>query len=135
MAAGIPARLTASEGRRFGLTVGIAFLFLAALSRWRGHAMPPAVLGGLGLLLICGGLILPTHLGPVRRAWMGLAHAISKVTTPLFLGLVYFLVITPTGLLRRLVAQDPLKHANVGGGFWVARPEAERRSRNMKRQF
>ena len=32
---------------------------------------------------------------------MGLAHAISKVTTPIFMGVVYFVVITPIGFIRR----------------------------------
>ena len=71
----------------------------------------------------------------MQRAWMGLAHAISRVTTPIFMGLIYFLVITPTGLLMRSLGRDPLEHAEVGGGFWVARPEDERRSRSMERQF
>ena len=135
MAAGVPAGLTASEGRRFGLTVGAAFLVLAALSWWRGHLVPPAVLGGLGGLLVLAGLVGPTRLGPVQRAWMGLAHAISKVTTPVFMGLVYFLVITPTGLVMRALGRNPLEHPRVGSGFWVARPEGERRSRSMERQF
>ena len=50
-------------------------------------------------------------LGPVERAWMGLAHAISKVTTPIVMGVMYLLVLTPVGLLRRRFGGNPLVHA------------------------
>ena len=90
MAAGIPARLTAAEGRRFGLTVGIAFLVLAGIAC--GAAIPSRSRSSasLGAVLVLAGLLVPTHLGPVERAWMGLAHLISRVTTPIFMGVDLF---------------------------------------------
>jgi hypothetical protein len=135
VAKGVPARLTPHEGRAFGLTVGVAFLVLGALSLWRGHRIPPAVLGALGALLAAAGLIVPTRLGPVKDAWMAMARAISKVTTPVFMGLVYFGVITPTGLLMRALGRQPLRHTEADGGFWVARQPGARRSESMERQF
>ena len=101
MAKRIPARLTAAAGRKFGLTVGIAFLAIGALLVWRAKPLRADVAFALGALLVLAGLTVPTQLGPVERAWMRLAHLISKVTTPIFMGVVYFLVITPLGLLRR----------------------------------
>ena len=136
MAERVPARLTPAEGRKFGLTVGIAFSVLAAISWWRGHAIPPMVLGGLGAVLVFAGLVLPAHLGPVQKAWMALAHAISKVTTPIFMGIVYFGVMTPTGLVMRALGKNPLKRTeDSDGGFWISRPEGARRSHSMERQF
>ncbi len=86
VAVGIPARLTAREGRRFAFTVGTAFLVLAAISAWRGHTLPPRVLGALGGALLLAGLVVPGRLSRVHRAWMGLALALSKVTTPIMIG-------------------------------------------------
>ena len=103
MATRVPARLTAAEGRRFGLTVGGAFLVFAAVAYWRGHPTTTVVLGGLGAILGLAGLVIPTHLGPVERGWMRLAHLISKVTTPVVMGVMYLLVLTPVGVLRRRV--------------------------------
>jgi hypothetical protein len=121
------------ELRKFGLTLGIAFLAFGALSLWRGHTTAPAVLGTIGGLLLAGGLIVPTALGPVERAWMGLAHLLSKVTTPIFLGIVYFVVFTPAGLIRRIVGRHPLEHDAVNDSFWHDRGESPRG--DLERQF
>jgi saxitoxin biosynthesis operon SxtJ-like protein len=135
MATRIPTRLTPREGRRFGLTVGGAFLVLAGVSWWRGHLVASAVLGSIGGALMVAGLVLPTHLGPVERGWMALAHAISRVTTPIVMAVMYFVVLTPAGLLRRTFAQNPLTHAETTSGFWKTRPANARRSASMERQF
>jgi len=133
VAAGIPARLTPAEGRKFAFPVGAAFLALAALTWWRDAAILWRVFSGLGGLLIVAGLVVPGKLGPVYRAWMALAHAISKVTTPIFMGVVYFVVLTPIGLLMRLVGRKPLVHPEQDGGFWRAAPSGGRA--DLERQF
>lgn len=135
MEAGIPARLTPAEGRKFGLTVGGAFLAFAAISWWRGHATAPKVLLAIGLALVLAGLLVPGRLGPVYRGWMGFAKILSKVTTPIFMGLVYYVVLTPMGLARRLFAGNPLVRKPQGPGYWVAREPTQRQRRDMERQF
>jgi saxitoxin biosynthesis operon SxtJ-like protein len=131
----IRARLTAAEGRRFGLTVGAAFAVFAGIAWWRAHPTVSTVLGSLGGVLILAGLIIPTLLGPVERAWMGLAHLISKVTTPIVMGVMYLLVITPVGVLRRRLGGNPLVHAPAERSFWRTRPENGRRTASLSRQF
>lgn len=126
-------RESRAELRKFGLTVGIAFAVLAGITAWRGHGTVSAVLGSIGALLIAGGIVAPGALGPVERGWMSLAHAISKVTTPIFLGIVYFLVLTPVGLVRRSVGRHPLRHPAADDGFWKDRRDAPRS--DLKRQF
>jgi hypothetical protein len=135
MAERVSARLTASEGRRFGLTVGAAFLVLAAVVWWRGHETTSAIFAGVGTLLVLGGLAIPQHLGPVERAWMRLAHTISRVTTPILMAVIYFVVITPIGFMRRTLGRNPLRHAVIENGYWQSRPPAKRRSASMERQF
>jgi len=135
LADGIPARLTVAEGRRFGLTVGLAFLALAGLAWWRGRVLTCAVLASLGGALIVGGVLLPAQLRPVYRGWMGLAHVMSKMTTPLCLGIVVYLVLTPVGLLIRLFGARPLPRSERGSTAWIPRDPSARQRRDMERQF
>ncbi len=130
----IPTRLTAKEGRAFAFPVGIAFLVIAGITWWRGHELATQILGGLSGTLIVAGLLIPSNLGPVYRAWMGLALAISKVTTPIFMGIVYFLVLTPIGFLRRLLGGDPMRHSPVEDSYWSSRPQGKRQG-DLNRQF
>ncbi len=135
MAARIPTRLTAAEGRRFGLTVGGAFLVLTAVSSYRGHGTTALVTGCLGVALVLAGLLVPTRLGPVERGWMRMALAMSRVTTPVAMALVYFLAITPLGLVRKAMGRDPLHHVASQGTFWKSRPARAGGTASMERQF
>ena len=121
-----PVGLTVREGRRFGVTVGSAFLVFAGIALWRGHAWSPIVLATLGGALVLAGLLLPTRLGPVERAWMRMAHAISTVTTPIFMGIVYYLVVTPVGALMRLLGKNPVRHQARDGSYWVVKDQERR---------
>jgi hypothetical protein len=134
MAHAIPARLSPAEGRRFGLTVGAAFLLLAALAGWRDRENVGFLLGLVGTLLVLGGLVAPAWMGPVHARWMALARVLSRVTTPVVLGVMYLLVFSVIGFLRR-IGGNPLVHEERQGGFWIARPEGARRSGSLRRQF
>ena len=134
METGIPARLSPQEGRRFGLLVGGAFLLFGFISHWRGHDIAPRVLWALGGFLVAGGLAVPGLLGPVYRGWMGLAHALSKVTTPIFMGLIYFVVLTPVGAIRRLFGHNTLVR-DKGSTFWITREAGTGRHSDLERQF
>jgi len=125
--------LSRAEARRFGLVVGAAFLGLGLLVWWRGGPLMGQVFGTIGVALIVSGIILPHRLGPVYRAWMALALVISKVTTPIFLGLVYFGIITPIGLVRRVFGHDALKRG-PGRSSWVSQ-KADKVESGMRHQF
>ena len=135
MATGIPARLSPAEGRKFGLTVGGAFLVITGILWWRGHHGAVPYTGALGTVLAVAGLLIPTMLGPVNRAWMGLAHLISKVTTPIFMGVVYFVVLSPIGVGMRLFGRNPMAHATGDRGYWFERGTSELDPARMERQF
>jgi saxitoxin biosynthesis operon SxtJ-like protein len=135
LATGIPVGLTAAEGRKFGLTVGTAFIVLAGMASWRERVMASLVFASLGALLVLAGLVLPARLGPVFRAWMGLAHVMSKLTTPVFLAVVYFVVLAPVGLLMRLFGRRPLERPAAAPSWWVTRAANDRQRVDMERQF
>jgi hypothetical protein len=120
--------------RRFALTVGAAFGVLATVALARGRAALGLALAAAAGALLVAGMVVPGRLGPVYGAWMALALAMSRVTTPVFMGLVYYGLLTPIGFALRLVGRRPLRGPRPGGTAWVARPEGERRS-DLRRQF
>ena len=124
------------ELRRFGLLVGGIFAIIAS---WplvlRGDE--PRVWAGLiagGLIMV--GLAFPVALGPVYRIWMRGAEALGWLNTRVLLGVVYFLVMTPIGVLMRLIGRDPLdRRLGDRPSYWVAcKPHGESRG-SMERRF
>ncbi len=130
----VPARLSPAEGRKFAFTVGAAFLVLGAFVWWRGNLTLATVFGALGGTLGVLGVAVPGKLGPLNAAWMGLALLISKVTTPIFMGIVYFVVLTPIAMLMRLFGKVPLRVPAGATTYWKAREPDARRS-DLSRQF
>ncbi|MDA0823858.1 MAG: SxtJ family membrane protein [Proteobacteria bacterium] len=95
--------------REFGLVTGAIFVALFGLFfPWLLELNSPIWPWVLGASLAIWGLAAPTTLGPVYRAWMRLGLLISKITTPVVLGVVFFLVIFPTGFVMRLFGRDPM---------------------------
>lgn len=131
MNSSLSTEFTASDGRRFAFPVGTAFAVLAGLLLWRDRDVLAGAALGLAALLYVAGLFAPTRLGPAHRAWMALAGAISKVTTPVFMAIVYFGVLTPTGLVMRAFGRNPMAHTPRDGSYWV---ESEGRG-DLRRQF
>ena len=135
MAAGVPARLSAADGRRFGLTVGIAFLVFAALAWWREHPTASLILGAIGTALTVSALAAPTRLELVHNAWMRLAVVISKVTTPILLGVIYFGLFAPLGALVRVAGHRPLARDRSARTYWVPHRSPAEGHGGMERQF
>jgi hypothetical protein len=96
--------------RDFGLVTGATFAILfGLLFPWlldRPWPIWPwfvlCVLGGLGL-------VLPETLRPVYAVWMRFGLLASKVTTPLVLGIAFFLVISPMAMFRKLFGRDAMR--------------------------
>jgi hypothetical protein len=135
------------EDRKFVFTVSAAFVVLAGVLMLRGRVLPAMAPAGVAALLMLMSVLLPRTIPIVHRGWMAGAHAISRVTTPIILGIVYYLVLTPTGLIRRAfrrvvtpgVARDP--HAQIprsardDNTFWITREVRARPPADMRRQF
>jgi hypothetical protein len=122
--------------RRFGLTVGTAFMILAAFLLWKHRPAwaPCAAVGGVLVLL---GLAAPVVLGPVERVWMKLAGYLGWFMTRVILGLVFLLVFTPAGLIMRVLGKDPLKlrFDRRAASYWELRKDQDRSPERMERMF
>ncbi len=98
--------------RQFGLTTGIVVvvifgLFFPWLLELSWPLWPWVVAAPLWLLA----LVYPAWLRRIYRAWMRFALLASRVMTPLVLGIVFFVMISPMAMVRRLMGKDPMQRA------------------------
>ena len=95
--------------RSFGLTTGTAVVVLFGLAiPWIfGLSFPrwPWIL--FGVLAACA-LVAPQILRPVYRGWMRFGLFMSRITTPLILGIVFFGVLLPMALVMKVINRDPM---------------------------
>ena len=131
----LPARLNRSDGRRFAFTVGVALLSLSVVARFRQHSLLFAAFSLPGALLFLAGWIVPTRLSPIWRLWMGMAHAISRVTAPIAMSAVYFLALTPIGTVKRVAGRNALSRPKDARGYWVRRDSGQEARSDLERQF
>jgi hypothetical protein len=123
--------------REFGLLVGAVLTLLGSWWLYRGH-WPTVATGfvGIGALLVILGAIIPRALVYPNRAWMKLAHMLSLITTPIILGLVYFLVIMPIGVVKRLSGWDPLRRrAPAATSYWAPYNERQHDPHHFEKMF
>jgi Saxitoxin biosynthesis operon protein SxtJ len=109
-----------SVERNFGILVGGIFAALGGwwLMRGKFHSIAPCALG-LGAVLIILGVSFPRALVIPNRLWMKVAEALSFVMTRVILALVFFLVVMPIGLVRRMLGGDPLnRRAAPANSYW-----------------
>jgi len=113
-------RITSRKLRKFGITMFAAFgafallLFLRGKSQWQ-------FAGFVSMFFLLAGSFLPRMLAPVEKVWMQFAGIIGFIMTNVLLTLVFFLGVTPTGLLMRLSGRDPL-HRNFdrnADSYWI----------------
>lgn len=112
------------EIRKFGL---IAFLFfgcLCAISIWREKAIMAYLFGSFSLVGM-GLIVFPSPLRPLHEGWLKTAHLTGRTVTTLILTLAYYLVITPSALIKRLFGGRPLpiKPDKMISSYWVDRTE------------
>src|SRR6266850_4400454 len=102
--------------REFGLIVGGVLLLLSSWWLYRGkfsHASQITMPLAAALLLL--GLVLPRALVWPNKIWMGFAEGLAFVSTRIILGVVFFGIVTPIGLIKRLFGWDPLQRRAARG--------------------
>ena len=79
------------------------------------------------------GLINSKILTPLNRLWFKFGLMLGKIVSPIVLGIVFFLVVTPTGIIMRLIGKDllNLKKKNYES-YWI---EKDNENNTMKNQF
>jgi Saxitoxin biosynthesis operon protein SxtJ len=111
-----------SSDRAFGIVFAVVFLLIGVL---------PLVFGGavrvwsvaVSAIFLAIALLRPVLLAPLNRLWTRFALLLHKIVSPVVLGIMFFVVITPMGWLQRAVGRDPLRlrFDREARSYWVDR--------------
>ena len=120
-------RSTFRAEREFGLIVGGVF---SLLGWWWIYFLV------LGVPLILAALLIPRALMVPRKVWMKLAEAMAYVSSRIILALVFFLVLTPIGVIKRAMGWDPLfRRERSRESFWHPYPARQQNPRHYEKMF
>lgn len=123
--------------RSFGYVFAVVFALIGLFPlirldapRWWSLAI------ALGFALVAA--LIPHVLAPLNRAWLAFGKVLHKIVSPLVMGAIFFLAVTPTGLIMRLRRADllSLRRRPDLSSYWIERePAALPQSETMKKQF
>ncbi|MGE0769730.1 MAG: SxtJ family membrane protein [Hyphomicrobiaceae bacterium] len=109
------------SNRSFGLLFCVVFALIAAWSFFfRGALLWWAVV--VSALFLGAALLIPTVLTPLNRAWMKFGEILHRIISPVILAILFFVVVTPFGLVMRVFRRDPLRlQKNASASYWITR--------------
>ena len=120
------------NNKSFGILFFIVFLLIAI---WPVINSEPIRIWSIiiSTLFLILGITNSKILTPLKRGWIKLGEILGKVVAPIIMGFIYFIIITPIGILMRLFGKDLLNiKFNKNKSYWIKR---EKNINTMKRQF
>ena len=118
--------------RNFGLVFTIVFVII---SFW------PLLKGGdirhwsliISIIFFVLALLNSNLLTPLNKLWMQFGFLLGKIVSPIVMGFIFFLVVTPTGIIMRFLGKDLLNlKKNNQKTYWIHK---NNKNNNMKNQF
>lgn len=94
-------KITKDQGRDAGMALVFLLLLLFALRRREGLIVGAMILHALNM-------VFPQVYRPLALLWLSLSELFGNIGSKILLSIVFFAVVTPIGLLRRLLGKDPL---------------------------
>lgn len=122
--------------RKFGITIGLFLFVIAGFLYWRGKESFDILLI-LGTALFGLGLLLPMILKPVYWLWMVLSIVLGWIMTRVILSLLFYLVITPIGLISRIFGHSflDLQWDRSKTSYWNYRDQRQQSAEEYEQQF
>ncbi len=121
-----------SSNRSFGIVFFIGFLLIA---------LYPFTYGGeiriwsliISILFLILGLLNSKILAPLNKIWFKFGILLGRIVSPLIMGIIFFLVVTPVGLIMRFLGKDVLNlKYSKNKSYWIKKNGPESK---MKNQF
>lgn len=130
------AQVANATDRSFGIVFTIFFAIVGLLPLFSSHPVRiwAFIVSTLFLLLA---LLRPSSLAPLNKLWTKFGALLHRIVSPVALGVLFFLVVTPTGLLMRLFGKDPLRLRldRNAKSYWIERSPPGPDAESLKNQF
>lgn len=122
--------------RSFGLVFALVFAVIALLPLWRGRPLRLWALG-VSFVMLMLGLLAPSVLRVPNRIWFGFSEMLNRLTTPIFMALLFFAIFTPFALVLRLIGKDVLRLRFDPRlpSYWIERQPPGPQPASMVEQF
>ena len=120
------------SNRSFGIVFFVFFLIIAIYPLINDGELRLWSLF-ISIVFLFLGLVNSKILNPLNKLWFKFGIFLGKIISPLVMGIIFFLVVTPIGLLMRLLNKDLLNlRFNNNGSYWIEKTEPKSK---MKNQF
>ena len=121
-----------SSNRSFGIVFFIVFLLIALYPLLKGNDLRIWSLV-ISFIFLALGLINSKILTPLNRLWFKFGLLLGKFISPLIMGIIFFVVVTPIGIIMRLLKKDLLNlKYNKKETYWIDKSGPKSK---MKNQF
>ena len=121
-----------SSNRSFGIVFFVVFLFIALYPlSYSGQIIKWSLV--ISLIFLVLGLINSKILTPVNKIWFKFGIFLGNIISPIIMAIVFFLIVTPIGLIMRVLRKDLLNlKFNTKKSYWI---EKKGPKSKMKNQF
>lgn len=132
-----PTKTSFSSDTRFGwfltFVLGVVAIYFHFKFADEGFATG---LGAAAIVTVLLTLFNPKLLSPFNKAWMLLGDLLGRVISPLVLGVIFFLIITPTALIGRIFGRDELRlKRKAQSSYWIDRKSPSPKGDSFNNQF
>jgi hypothetical protein len=121
--------------RSFGLSVGGVLLLIAAVLFWRGRLLGAEILAVIGTALVVFGYVAPAMLKWPSAVWWRVAMILGYVNARVILTVAFVLILTPMGLIWRLIGRDPMARKRQRWPGWTPHPARYRSPDHYRRMY
>ena len=121
-----------NSNRSFGIVFFVVFLLIAFYPLFQGNDLRIWSLI-ISLIFLTLGLLNSKILSPLNKMWFKLGLFLGKIISPLIMGIIFFIVVTPIGIIMRLFNKDLLNlKYNKEKSYWIKKVGPKSK---MKNQF
>ena len=125
-------KLKLPSNKNFGIVFFIVFFVIALWPLMNNHEIRYWSLFFSIFFLILG-LMNSNFLTPLNKIWFYFGIALGRIVSPLVMGIIYFFIVTPTGIIMRFLGKDILRlKKNSKNTYWINK---EKTNSSMRRQF